>query len=163
MSLFPVFTQPRTAAQLASYVAVAFFLAMAIVQILIAIGLLPVTIVWGSSQTHHTVQNSLASVVACVILLGMAHVIYRRAQPLPSTSTKIMSVRTLYRQVYCFYLFESCACHTINSISLIPFSIHFSVDHYFLHGFSMWFSRMHECSYISRLVGGITHLTHISS
>ena len=85
------FTKPTTSAQVAAYIAVVLFLCMAVIQVGIAICLLPVTIVWGSSQKTHTVQNSLASLAACVILSAMAWIIYRRSQPAPEPYTNTAS------------------------------------------------------------------------
>ena len=73
---------PRDNASLAiiaSRIAVSLFCLMAVIQIGIAVGLLPVTIVWGGSQHARTWQNSVASVVAAVILLGMAGIVHFRA------------------------------------------------------------------------------------
>uniref|UniRef100_A0A7S3L6W9 Uncharacterized protein n=1 Tax=Amphora coffeiformis TaxID=265554 RepID=A0A7S3L6W9_9STRA len=67
----------------ASVVAVTLFLFMAVLQVEIAAGLLPVTIVWGGSQSQPTWQTSLASLVAAGLLMGMAWVIHRRVQPTP--------------------------------------------------------------------------------
>ena len=64
---------------LASRVAVVVFWIMAAIQVAIAVGVLPVTIVWGGSQQERTLANSLASVVAAAILVGMALVIHQRA------------------------------------------------------------------------------------
>lgn len=65
-------------AKAASYVAIGLFCLMAVIQIAISIGLLPVTIVWGGSQKERTLQNSLASALAALILVGMAWIIHRR-------------------------------------------------------------------------------------
>lgn len=65
---------------MASLVATTFFALMAVIQVCIAVGLLPVTIVWGGSQQERTLQNSLASLVAACILVGMAAVMQPRRQ-----------------------------------------------------------------------------------
>ena len=81
---------------LASRVAVAVFLVMAVVQLAITVGILPVTIVCGASQHGRTWQTNVASIVAAMILLGMAWIIHERAEAtttvtMPSTSLRVAS------------------------------------------------------------------------
>lgn len=76
----------------ASRIAIGLFGTMAVIQVAIAVGILPVTIVWGGSQKQRTWQNSLASAVAAVILVGMAWIIHARATTeLPSVPLRTCS------------------------------------------------------------------------
>ena len=77
----------------ASHIAVGLFSLMAAIQIAIAVGILPITIVWGASQHERTWQNSLASVMAAGILVGMAYTIHLRAKipAQPSSCVRITS------------------------------------------------------------------------
>ena len=77
-------TKPESKAEWAAVIAVALFGTMAAIQIGIACGLLPSDIVWGGANDSLSLQASMASLAACVILCGMAYIIHRRTQPMPS-------------------------------------------------------------------------------
>ena len=86
-------TTPTTTTLVASRLAVTVFGAMAMIQLGIAVGLLPVTIVWGGSQHERTWQNSVASVVAAALLLAMAWIIHARATTTTTTTALPRSLR----------------------------------------------------------------------
>jgi hypothetical protein len=83
------------AARLAGNVATLGFLAFIVIQLLLALGIIPVTMAWGGSQTILTPSLRLASLLAVVLLGGFAYVIRRRAgllaQARPSRSIKILA------------------------------------------------------------------------
>ena len=67
------------AARVAANVATVCFVLVAVLQLLLALGVLPVTMAWGGSQAILTPQLRIAS-VAAILLLGLfAYVIRRRA------------------------------------------------------------------------------------
>lgn len=67
------------AARIAGNVATVGFLLAALLQLLLAAGVLPVSMAWGGSQTVLTPQLQIASVAAAVLLGLFAYVIRRRA------------------------------------------------------------------------------------
>jgi hypothetical protein len=85
----------RSAATIAANVATVLFAIVIILQLLLAAGILPVTMAWGGTQTELTLTLRLASVAAAIILAGFAYVIRRRAGLIsdlpPSTAIKILS------------------------------------------------------------------------
>ena len=64
--------------RIARRMAVALFLAMAIVQVLIAVRWLPQNLVWGGSHQQPTIALSLASLLSAAILSLFAYVIHIR-------------------------------------------------------------------------------------
>lgn len=84
-------TKPSTRPEWASAIAVTLFGVMGGMQVFIAAGLLPSDIVWGGANEELTIGARIASLAACAILLGMAYVIHRRTQPLPSEKIKFAS------------------------------------------------------------------------
>ena len=66
----------RIAGNLASLV----FGVIIILQLLLALGILPVTMAWGGGQTVLTPSLRLAHVLAALVLAGFAYVIRRRAE-----------------------------------------------------------------------------------
>lgn len=85
----------RSAASIAANVATVLFAIVIILQLLLAAGILPVTMAWGGTQTELTPALRLASVAAAFILALFAYVIRRRAGLIgdapPSRAIKIMS------------------------------------------------------------------------
>ena len=85
----------RSAATIAANIATLLFAIVIILQLLLALGILPVTMFWGGTQTELTLGLRLASVAAAIILTLFAYVIRRRAgligDPPPSTLIKILS------------------------------------------------------------------------
>jgi hypothetical protein len=69
----------QSTAKIAGNVATLAFLAVIVLQLLLALGILPVTMAWGGSQTVLTPSLRLAHVLAALLLLGFAYVIRRRA------------------------------------------------------------------------------------
>uniref|UniRef100_A0A7S2N4U4 Uncharacterized protein n=1 Tax=Helicotheca tamesis TaxID=374047 RepID=A0A7S2N4U4_9STRA len=67
------------------------FLVIATIQSCIACGLVPISIIWGGSQTDLTKKLRLASIVAAVILVSMAWVIRTRAGLITSFSLRSSS------------------------------------------------------------------------
>ena len=76
-------------------IATLIFLVVIILQVLLALGILPVTMAWGGSQTVLTPSLRLAHVLAALLLAGFAYVIRRRAGLLahtqPSRLIKILA------------------------------------------------------------------------
>ena len=85
----------RSAATIAANIATLLFGIVIILQLLLALGILPVTMFWGGTQTELTLGLRLASVAGAIILALFAYVIRRRAgligDPPPSTLIKILS------------------------------------------------------------------------
>lgn len=85
----------RSAAATAANIATVLFGIVIVLQLLLAIGILPVTMAWGGTQTELTPALRLASVAAAVVMALFAYVIRRRAgligSPPPSTLIKILS------------------------------------------------------------------------
>jgi hypothetical protein len=81
----------RTTGNIATFA----FLAGIILQLLLALGILPVTMAWGGSQTVLTPSLRLAHILAALLLAGFAYVIRRRAGLLanagPSRLIKILA------------------------------------------------------------------------
>jgi hypothetical protein len=69
----------RRTARMAANVATLAFGASIVLQLLLAVGLLPVTMAWGGSQTTLTVALRLSSLLAVAILGLAAYFIRRRA------------------------------------------------------------------------------------
>jgi hypothetical protein len=71
------------------------FAIVIVLQLLLAAGILPITMAWGGRQSELTPGLRLASLGAVVILAGFAYVIRRRAGLLgegpPSTLVKVLS------------------------------------------------------------------------
>ncbi|KAL3934330.1 MAG: hypothetical protein SGBAC_009922, partial [Bacillariaceae sp.] len=81
-------SKPTTRPEWAESIAVCLFGTMGVIQVGIAVGLLPCDIVWGGANDELTFQASIASLAACAILCGMAYIIYRRSKPVPSKFIK---------------------------------------------------------------------------
>ena len=62
----------------ATYVSVILLLFVAFIQIGVSIGIVPITIVWGGSQQTLTTQLRLASMIASIILIMFAYILYQR-------------------------------------------------------------------------------------
>jgi hypothetical protein len=81
----------RTTGNIATFA----FLAGIVLQLLLALGILPVTMAWGGSQTVLTPLLRVAHVLAALLLAGFAYVIRRRAGLLaharPSRLIKILA------------------------------------------------------------------------
>ncbi|HMP41961.1 MAG TPA: hypothetical protein PKA05_16400 [Roseiflexaceae bacterium] len=85
---------PSTA-RIAGNIATLLFVVIITLQLLLALGILPVTMAWGGSQTVLTPALQLAHVIAALLLAGFAYVIRRRAGLLvrahPSRLIKILA------------------------------------------------------------------------
>lgn len=81
-------------ARIAAHVATGCFLLVALLQVLLALGVLPVTMAWGGTQPILTTPLRLASMVAAVILGALASVIRRRAGLVAGTRS-LMPVKVL--------------------------------------------------------------------
>ena len=88
-------TSNRSTATTAANIATVLFGIVIILQLLLALGILPVTMAWGGTQTELTPALRLASMAAAVMMALFAYVIRRRAgligDPPPSTLIKILS------------------------------------------------------------------------
>jgi hypothetical protein len=85
----------QSTARITGNIATLAFLAVIILQLLLALGILPVTMAWGGSQTVLTLSLRLAHVLAALLIAGFAYVIRRRAGLLaharPSRLIKILA------------------------------------------------------------------------
>ena len=85
----------QSTARIAGNIATLVFGVVMILQLLLALGILPVTMAWGGSQTVPTPSLRLAHVLAALLLAGFAYVIRRRAGLLaharPSRLIKIIA------------------------------------------------------------------------
>lgn len=64
--------------EIASYISVTLFSLSAIIQIGVALGIVPLNILWGGSQHELTLQLRAASIIAAVILIAFAWIIRQR-------------------------------------------------------------------------------------
>ena len=82
-------------ARLAGNIATLVFGVVIVLQLLLALGILPVTMAWGGSQTVLTLSLRLAHVFSALLLAGFGYVIRRRAGLLararPSRLIKILA------------------------------------------------------------------------
>jgi len=85
----------RSAASVAANLANILFAVIIILQLLLAVGILPITMAWGGRQPVLTTGLRLASLAAVAILVFFAYVIRRRAGLLgdipPSRTIKVLS------------------------------------------------------------------------
>ena len=86
----------QSTARITGSIATLGFLAVIVLQILLALGILPVTMAWGGSQTVLTPSLRLAHVLSALLITGFAYVIRRRAgllayAPRPSRLIKILA------------------------------------------------------------------------
>ena len=85
----------QSTARLTGNIATLVFLAVIILQLLLALGILPVTMAWGGSQSVLTPALRLAHILSAFLLTGFAYVIRRRAGLLaparPSGLIKILA------------------------------------------------------------------------
>jgi hypothetical protein len=85
----------RSAANVAGNLATILFAATIILQLLLAVGILPITMAWGGRQPVLTTGLRLASLAVIAILAFFAYVIRRRAGLLgdvpPSRTIKVLS------------------------------------------------------------------------
>ena len=78
------FQRPTTPTEWAAAIAIALLGTMGAVQIGIAAGIFPSDIVWGGENDELTFKARVASLIACVILCGMAYILHRRTKNAPS-------------------------------------------------------------------------------
>ena len=85
----------QSTARITGNIATLAFLAVIVLQLLLALGILPVTMAWGGSQTVLTPSLRLAHILAALLIAGFAYVIRRRAgllaQAHPSRLIKILA------------------------------------------------------------------------
>jgi len=86
---------------IAANVATILFGVLIVLQLLIAAGILPITMAWGGRQQILTVPLRIASLAAAVILGFLGYVIRRRAGlvggfPIPTTITILSWITTAY-------------------------------------------------------------------
>ena len=85
----------------ATYVSVILLLFVAIIQIGISIGIVPITIVWGGSQQTLTTQLRLASMIASIILIMFAYILYQRGTN--SSGNSISHSASSSTSIHCYY------------------------------------------------------------
>jgi hypothetical protein len=82
-------------ARLAANIATVLFAVVALLQLLLAAGVIPVTAAWGGTQPVLTTSLRLASIAAAGLLLVFAYIIRRRAglagRGRPSLAVRILS------------------------------------------------------------------------
>jgi hypothetical protein len=78
-----------TAARVAANVATVGLLLAAVLQLLLALGVLPVTMAWGGTQQVLTLPLRIASLVAVVVLVLSTYVICRRAGLVPNAEASM--------------------------------------------------------------------------
>ena len=85
----------QSTARITGNIATLAFLAVIALQLLLALGMLPVTMAWGGSQSVLTPALRLAHILAALLIAGFAYVIRRRAgllaQARPSRLIKILA------------------------------------------------------------------------
>ena len=69
----------QSTARITGNIATLAFLVVIILQLLLALGILPVTMAWGGSQTVLKLSLRLAHVLSALLIAGFAYVIRRRA------------------------------------------------------------------------------------
>lgn len=87
--------------RIAANTATVLFVVLIILQLLLAAGILPITMAWGGRQQTLTVPLRIASLAAAVILGFLGYVIRRRAGlvggfPIPTTIIVLSWVTTAY-------------------------------------------------------------------
>jgi hypothetical protein len=82
----------QSTARTAGNIATLAFLAVIVLQLLLALGILPVTMAWGGSQTVLTPSLRLAHVLAAILLAGFAYVIRRRAGLLHARPSRLIKI-----------------------------------------------------------------------
>ncbi len=98
-------------ARIAAHVATVCFLVVALLQVLLALGVLPVTMAWGGTQPILTTPLRLASVVAAVLLGALASAIRRRAGLVAGTRP------SLPVKVLAWVITLSMACNTLANVT----------------------------------------------
>jgi hypothetical protein len=86
---------------IAANAATALFGVLIVLQLLLATGILPITMAWGGRQHTLTVPSRIASLAAAVVLGLLAYVIRRRAGlvgglPIPTTTRILSWLTTAY-------------------------------------------------------------------
>jgi len=85
----------QSTARIVGNIATVVFVVVIVLQIFLALGILPVTMAWGGSQTLLTPSLRFAHVLAALLLAGFAYLIRRRAGLLararPSRLIKILA------------------------------------------------------------------------
>ncbi len=83
------------ATQAAAQIATALFAVASLMQVLIALGVIPITMAWGGRQSQLTDSLQIASLVSASLLLVFAYIIRRRASLAgntpPSTIIKVLA------------------------------------------------------------------------
>lgn len=75
----------------ASYISIVLFSLLAIMQIGVAIGIVPIKILWGGSQHQITFQLRIASIIAASVLVSFALIIRKRTLDPSNASFRIMN------------------------------------------------------------------------
>ena len=93
----------RAIEKISATTALIIFAYFILIQLLVFVGIVPVSILWGGSHDELTGQLRLASLFGALVLAGFAHIIYKRAEHVlqsesegevrssPSKSNRILS------------------------------------------------------------------------
>ena len=95
-----------TRIQILGYVAFALFVIVMILQLLLAVGILPITMAWGGRNTELTPSLRLSSLIAIGIQFYFAYVIARRSGILGSEPPSKL-IRLLSWMVTAFLIFNT--------------------------------------------------------
>ena len=71
-----------------------------LIQLLVLIGIVPVSILWGGSYDKTTWQLRLASLFGALVLAGFAHIIYKRAGHVLNCDETSAEVRSTPAEAY---------------------------------------------------------------
>ena len=77
--------------QIAARIAVFLFAVVAVIQLAIAAGIAPVTIVWGGGQTHLTLRLRFASLAAAIVLIQFAWIVQTRTEQPNNLCLRVLS------------------------------------------------------------------------
>ncbi len=77
--------------EISAYVSIVLFSLLAVMQIGVAMGIVPIKILWGGSQHQLTIQLRIASIIAASVLVSFALIIRKRTVDPSNGSFRTMS------------------------------------------------------------------------